>query len=452
MSKLVLEKSNELPHSWIKTELDNCVHILDGKRTPINSGEREKRKGNVPYYGATGQVGWIDDHLFDEEIVLLGEDGAPFFENFKNKAYLVTGKSWVNNHAHVLKGISGLLLNKFLCHYLNQIDYHGYVNGTTRLKLNQSAMKQIPILLPPLNEQKRIVSKIEELLSKLDSATKLLNKVKLQLKQYRQSLLKATVEGTLFGDKIKYPKKPISEVIESVGQGWSPRCENYASLNEKDWAVIKTTSIQPMKFDGNQNKKLPDTLEPKSHLELKKGDILITRAGPRSRVGIACLVRKTRKHLLLCDKAYRIRCKKNLVDSVFLEIVLNAPYIMKEIDMLKTGISDSGVNITQDRFLGLSVPLPSLSDQKKIIITLENIFSQIDQYEMIVEHSLRQSVVERKNILNVAFAGQIVLQDPNDESASILLEKIRREREKISQNQTIIKTRQFKSKRTKNAK
>ena len=99
---------NTLPSGWAVDSLGTVVDILDSQRVPINSEERAKRLGKVPYYGATGQVGWIDDHLFDEELVLLGEDGAPFLESTKPKAYLIEGRSWVNNHAHVLRGKNGI--------------------------------------------------------------------------------------------------------------------------------------------------------------------------------------------------------------------------------------------------------------------------------------------------------------------------------------------------------
>jgi type I restriction enzyme, S subunit len=128
-----------LPDGWHLLELENCVDILDNWRKPINAGEREKRISGkdasklFPYYGATGKVGLIDDYLLDEEVVLLGEDGAPFLDFGKDKAYIVRGKSWVNNHAHVLKARDGILTNLFLMHYLNYFDYHGYVTGTTRL-------------------------------------------------------------------------------------------------------------------------------------------------------------------------------------------------------------------------------------------------------------------------------------------------------------------------------
>jgi hypothetical protein len=100
---------NNLPEGWDVLHLENVVDILDSQRVPVNATNRELRQGKVPYYyGATGQVGWIDNYLFDEELILLGEDGAPFLEPTKQKAYIIRGKSWVNNHAHVLRARNGI--------------------------------------------------------------------------------------------------------------------------------------------------------------------------------------------------------------------------------------------------------------------------------------------------------------------------------------------------------
>lgn len=132
---------NELPIGWVTSKLGIVCEVLDSQRSPINSEERKKRvvgkpqEELFPYFGATGQVGFIDDFLLDGESILLGEDGAPFLEPFRDKAYVVNGKIWVNNHAHILRSFTS---NKFLCHYLNQVDYGDFVTGTTRLKLNQS--------------------------------------------------------------------------------------------------------------------------------------------------------------------------------------------------------------------------------------------------------------------------------------------------------------------------
>ena len=113
--------TNNLPEGWVVAKLSECVHILDHLRVPVNLEERKRRQGSIPYYGATGQIGWIDDYLFDEELLLLGEDGAPFLDKTKPITYIITGKSWVNNHAHVLRAIHGLTTNQFLKFYLDNV-------------------------------------------------------------------------------------------------------------------------------------------------------------------------------------------------------------------------------------------------------------------------------------------------------------------------------------------
>jgi type I restriction enzyme S subunit len=190
-------ESNSLPSGWVLAKLEDCVDILDSQRVPVNRSDRKLRKGNVPYYGATGQVDWIDDYLFDEELLLLGEDGAPFYEFGKRKAYLVSGKSWVNNHAHVLRAVRTLTSNAFLCNYLNIFDFHGYVSGTTRLKLNQGPMRKIPVSLPPMPEQNRLVLRMEELISRLDSGVDSLRKAEKRSVNLRHSILVHTYAGKL---------------------------------------------------------------------------------------------------------------------------------------------------------------------------------------------------------------------------------------------------------------
>ena len=173
--------------------LEQAADILDSYRKPVNSKERlNLNKGKpldelFPYYGATGQVGWIDSFLTDGEYILLGEDGAPFLNPYAEKAYIIHGKTWVNNHAHILRSKTN---NEFLCYYLNYFNYKKYVSGTTRLKLTQAQMRKIPIPNIPSDEQSRIVARIEELFSKLDKAVDTLKTTKEQLEVYRQAVLK----------------------------------------------------------------------------------------------------------------------------------------------------------------------------------------------------------------------------------------------------------------------
>ena len=157
--------SEKLPEGWCICKLENIAKILDNLRKPISSNERNLRIANkpkedlYPYYGATGLVGMIDDYILNGKFLLLGEDGAPFLDRDANKAYVITGKCWVNNHAHILLPQCDF---DYLMYYLNQIDFSNYVNGSTRLKLTQADMRSILVVLPPFAEQQRIVKKIEE--------------------------------------------------------------------------------------------------------------------------------------------------------------------------------------------------------------------------------------------------------------------------------------------------
>lgn len=161
-----------IPNHWRWARLGDVVAILDFRRRPVKREERLRRvRGKredelYPYYGATQQAGLIDDYLFDEELVLLGEDGAPFLTPNKRVAYVVDGKYWVNNHAHALRGLA--VTHQFLANALNRTDFRAFVSGTTRLKLTQGKMIDIPVPIAPLAEQMQVVAKVDELMQLCD--------------------------------------------------------------------------------------------------------------------------------------------------------------------------------------------------------------------------------------------------------------------------------------------
>ena len=143
-----------------------------------------------------------------------------------------------------------------------------------------------------------------------------------------------------------------------IRQGWSPQCEGHPAQTDDDWGVLKTSAIQDGFYVETANKRLPENLEPRTHLEVEAGDILITCAGPRSRCGVACLVRKTRPKLLISGKMYQLRADPEIIDKGLLEMYLREPSTQKLIDEMKTGISDSGLNLTHSRFATLNIPRP----------------------------------------------------------------------------------------------
>ena len=153
-----------------KVPVTELVNLHDDLREPVSQTERNKRQGKYPYFGATGQVGWINDYKLDGKFVLLGEDGAPFLDPNKPKAYIVEGKCWVNNHAHVLKGKEGICDDDYLCFALNWADYSEVVTGSTRLKLSQSSMSRLLIPKVPFEKQRQIAARLKAQLVEVATA------------------------------------------------------------------------------------------------------------------------------------------------------------------------------------------------------------------------------------------------------------------------------------------
>ena len=169
---------------WEEKKIGNIAECLDNKRKPLNSTQRGEMQGDIPYYGANGIVDFVNDYIFDEEIILLAEDGGNF-EEFATRpiAQLVTGKSWVNNHAHVLKSKHN---TEFLFYSLVHKDIRKYINGTSRAKLNKSDMLDIVVNIPKsLEEQKKIANVLGSIYLKIEKEQKKLD----SLNEYKKGLL-----------------------------------------------------------------------------------------------------------------------------------------------------------------------------------------------------------------------------------------------------------------------
>ena len=140
-----------------KMLLEECCEILDSQRVPITASDR--KEGPYPYYGANGIQDHVADYIFDDELVLLAEDGGNFGSKERPIAYRVSGKCWVNNHAHVLKPKEGLDVD-YLCYSLMFYNTDGLVNGATRQKLTQAVMRKMLIPKRSLTDQHDIVKRI----------------------------------------------------------------------------------------------------------------------------------------------------------------------------------------------------------------------------------------------------------------------------------------------------
>ena len=202
---------------WTTVPLGELCDVLDNKRKPITKRDRET--GKYPYYGATGIKDYVSGYIFDEPLVLVGEDGAKWASGDQT-AFAIEGKCWVNNHAHVLRPHRTRLIDNWLIHFFFYSDLSGFVSGLTVPKLNQGNLREILIPLPPLAEQQRIVGLLDEAFEGLATAKanaeKNLQNARALFESHLQSVFTQRGPGWVeknLGDlcQIKTGKKDVNE-------------------------------------------------------------------------------------------------------------------------------------------------------------------------------------------------------------------------------------------------
>ena len=387
---------------WSYVPLEKVANICDGLRKPVNSKERAKRiEGKLneslfPYYGATGQVGYIDDYLTDGEYVLLGEDGAPFLNPFASKAYIISGKAWVNNHAHILQSKSN---NKFLCYYLNYFDYNSYVSGTTRLKLTQAQLKRIDITDISKDEQQRIVSCIEELFSELDKGVETLQTIKEQLAVYRQAVLTSlypemTEENTVSLDA-------IADITSGITKGRKLDGQDTLRL-----PYLRVANVQNGYLNLSEMKSIELKPSEREKYLLKYGDVLYTEGGDRDKLGRGTIWRDEIKECVHQNHVFKARVDTTRALPKYVSYwSMSTPARNYFYTKGKQSVNLASINKTI--LSALLLPLPDKACQEKIVNCIEERFSLCDNIEQTVDNALTQAESMRKGILKKAFEGEL---------------------------------------------
>lgn len=436
------EKGCRLPANWMQVRLPEIATInptLDKSEiddellvsfVPMPAVEAETGRIDVSTHRKfvevkKGYTGFLEDDVLFAKI-------TPCMENGKMAVVppLKNDLGFGSTEFHVLRpagDISPSYLYYFVSSKAFRIGAERNMTGAVgQRRVPTTVLSDSEIPLPPAAEQQRIVAKLEELFSELDKGVENLRTAQQQLKVYRQALLDKAMSSL---ESVDCDLLPLQRLIGNLSQGWSPKCDLNREAMDDEWAIIKTTVVQPMRHVPQECKPLPPNLEPRPDLEIKDGDFLMTRKGPRNRTGVVCLVRKARPKSMLCDTVYRFRCNAELVDPEYLELLLNSPSVVAELDRRKSGISDSGISLNHSKIKTISLQIPrNLDSQRKIVDLLGEKLSVIDQLETTITTSLQQAEALRQSILKKAFSGQLVPQDPDDEPASVLLERIRAER------------------------
>jgi type I restriction enzyme S subunit len=151
----------QIPSAWSLKPLSDVAEFLDGRRRPVKDVDRAKMRGDIPYYGASGIVDYVSEYLFNEDLILLGEDGENILSRNTRLAFKVSGKSWVNNHAHVLRPRPETELG-YLVEFLESLNFEKFNTGTAQPKLNKFVCSGIPICCPPVREQRAIATALSD--------------------------------------------------------------------------------------------------------------------------------------------------------------------------------------------------------------------------------------------------------------------------------------------------
>ena len=262
--------------------IEECCDILDSRRIPITASDR--MSGPYPYYGANGVQDYVADYIFDDELVLLAEDGGNFGSKTRPIAYRVSGKCWVNNHAHVLKPMASMDVD-YLCYSLMFYDTGELVNGATRQKLTQTAMRKMLIPQRSLQEQKRIVCELSKVQSIISARQQQLQKL--------DELVKARFVE-LFGDPQRNPhgyKHTKLSDIATYYNGLTYKPENVA---EEGTIVLRSSNIQNSQLDFADTVRVDCAI--KERLMVQKNDILMcSRNGSAKLVGKVALIKDTQE-------------------------------------------------------------------------------------------------------------------------------------------------------------
>ena len=347
---------------WSSKPLGDIVDILDKKRKPIT--KKNRVEGNIPYYGATGVVDWVRDYIFNEKLVLVGEDGAKW-DKGDNTAFIVDGKTWVNNHAHVLRPKADTVTHEWLTYYLTSIDLSPWVTGLTVPKLNQAQLCSIPIPLPPLAEQQRIVEKLDAAFAEIDKAIELVGAKARKAEFLKESLLAVSLKD----DAAVREMVKVGEVLKTGSGGTPLKSKKYYYEGGNIKWLLSGAVCRKDIYDSNTHI-TKEGLSNSSAKLFPVNTVLVAMYGATAgQVGI--LRTEAATNQAVCG----IYPSKDFLPE-FLYYYLN--YYKETLLLGVSGVAQP--NLSQVKIKNIPLPRISLAEQQRIVIKLDIAFTKIENF------------------------------------------------------------------------
>lgn len=411
------EQPYMVPKNWCWSRLGSIVVNHDAKRVPLSTAQRSKLSKIYDYYGASGVIDKVDNYIFDEELLLIGEDGANLLSRSTDIAFLANGKYWVNNHAHVLDA-KETTTNQFLCNYINHIDLSPFVTGSAQPKLTQEKLNSIPIPLPPKSEQQRIVDRIECLFAKLDEAKEKAQSVLDSFETRKAAILHKAFTGELIG-KDNAEEACLESIVETIRIG-----PFGSALHKEDYVHNGVPVVNPKHITGQQiipEGKVTISYEKAAELasyKLKENDIVL---GRRGEMGRSAPVTKEQAGWICGTGSMIIRLKQGYDATFYSQIIASQPVVQY---LEENSVGSTLKNLNEKIVRKLPIPNFSLTEQKRTIEILNGILLKEQQAEEAAEAVLEKIDLLKKSILARAFRGELGTNNPTEESALKLLKAV----------------------------
>ena len=405
----------EIPKHWRVKRLSWLTKCLDGERVPLNAEERGRMQGDIPYWGANSIVDYVDQWLFDEELVLLGEDGAPFFDKSKPVAFRVKGRIWVNNHAHVLRPHAALD-SRFLAYALNCVDYGAFIDGSTRDKLTQDDMRAIAIQCPYVEEQRAIATFLDRETAKIDALVASKERLIELLQEKRTALItRAVTRGLVPNVPMKdsgvqwlgeipahWELMPLKRILRRCDYGISESLVGSGDIRVLTMAHVQDGEIV-LPDDGSI-----DAVD--RTLVLESGDLLFNRTNSRELVGKVGIFRGHRRdQVTFASYLVRLTARDN-VEAEWLNYLLNSTGLLGMARSMAL-LSVNQANLNPTKYQRIVVPMPELSEQRRIAGLAKREATRIDTLIRKVRVAIDRLREFRTVVISAAVTGKVDVRE-----------------------------------------
>ena len=368
----------EIPESWCWTTIDELLINRDSERVPLSSTIRKKQVNKVyDYYGAAGVIDKVEGYLFNEKLLLIGEDGANLLSRSKDNAFFADGKYWVNNHAHVLDCCYKSILT-YVAYLINSISLEPFVTGTAQPKLSQDNLNKIPIALPPIKEQARIVAGIEKWVGFIDEIEAEKLELESYIKQTKSKILDLAISGKLVSQDPN--DEPAIELLKRINPAFKP-CDNshYENLPES-WEEIAMGEICKL-YDGEKVSGPSLTYIDVKYLRGSKVGEFVTSGKyvPQGSTLILVDGENSGEVFTTPIDGYQGSTFKILGITEYFDKEYVLLLIKRSQKLLRENKVGSAIpHLNKKMFKELIVPVPPLAEQKRIVATVNMLLYKLD--------------------------------------------------------------------------